>query len=78
MCYIAQSKELRLVGWCGDSPDALTIRAFADADFVSDRDTARSTTGGCVVFMGLDTRFALATASKKQTAVSHSTPEAEI
>eukprot|EP00969_Alexandrium_andersonii_P306680 13557587-Alexandrium_andersonii.AAC.1 len=33
MCYIAQSKELRLVGWCGDSPDALAIRAFADADF---------------------------------------------
>eukprot|EP00969_Alexandrium_andersonii_P035460 1552903-Alexandrium_andersonii.AAC.1 len=68
MCYIAQSKELRLVGWCGDSPDALTIRAFADADFASDRGTARSATGGCVVLMGPDTRCVFSTASKKQTA----------
>eukprot|EP00969_Alexandrium_andersonii_P211587 9345141-Alexandrium_andersonii.AAC.1 len=68
MCYIAQSMELRLVGWCGDSPDALIIRAFADADFASDRDTAHGTTGGCVVLMGPDARFVVSTAFKKQTA----------
>eukprot|EP00969_Alexandrium_andersonii_P347197 15350771-Alexandrium_andersonii.AAC.1 len=46
MSYVAQSRELRLVGWCGDPPDDLEVRAYADADFASDRNTGRSTTGG--------------------------------
>eukprot|EP00969_Alexandrium_andersonii_P291218 12873621-Alexandrium_andersonii.AAC.1 len=61
MPHVAQSRELRLVGWCGDPPDALEAPAYADADFASDRNTGRSTTGGVVRVVGPDTRFVLST-----------------
>ena len=68
MCYIEQTKHIGLVGWCGDSPSDLFLEAFADADFASDYNTARSTTGGILFIKGLDTSFVLSCVSKKQGA----------
>ena len=77
MCYIEQALHIGLVGWCGDSPSDLYLEAYADADFASDYNTARSTTGGILFLAGPDTRFVLSCASKKQGCVSRSTPESE-
>ena len=75
LCYIEQTVHIGLVGWCGDSPADLYLEAFADADFASDYDTARSTTGGILFLVGPDARFVLSCVSKKQGCISHSTPE---
>ena len=32
MCYVQHSKNLRMIGWVGDSLDDLTLALFADAD----------------------------------------------
>eukprot|EP00969_Alexandrium_andersonii_P143875 6362199-Alexandrium_andersonii.AAC.1 len=68
MSYIAQSREPRLVGWRGDPPDTLEVRAYAGADYASHRSAGRSATGGVVQVVGPDTRFVLSTVAKKQTA----------
>ena len=78
MRYISRTKDLRQVGWCGDLTAALTLSAFADADFAGDMDTSKSTSGGCMLISGPHTSFMLSAVSKKQTVVSHSTPEAEL
>ena len=49
----------------------------ADADFAGEYDS-RSTSGVFLSVQGPDTRFMLSAISKKQSCVSHSTPEAEI
>eukprot|EP00969_Alexandrium_andersonii_P056620 2496375-Alexandrium_andersonii.AAC.1 len=74
MSRVAQPRELRLVGWRGDPPDVLEVRAYADADLASDRNAGRGATGGVVQVVGPDTRFVLSAVSKKQTAASRSTP----
>ena len=68
MSYIEQTRHLRLVGWCGDSPADLSLEAFADADFASDYNTARSTTGGNAFITGPDARFVLSSVSTQQGA----------
>ena len=47
--YIEQTLHIGLGGWCGDSPSDIFPDAFADADFASDYNTARSTIGGIIV-----------------------------
>ena len=51
--------------------------SYSDADSAGDRESSKSTTG---IFMALTGQifFPLNGVSKKQTCVSHSTPEAEI
>ncbi|CAE8675163.1 unnamed protein product, partial [Polarella glacialis] len=51
MCYINDSKGLKMRGYVGrdDKAEDLFLRLFADADFAGCRDTARSTSG---VFLG--------------------------
>ena len=56
----------------------MQVVAYADADFGNDKITHRSTTGGLSCFIGKNSYFAISACSKKQTAVSHSTPEAEV
>ena len=51
---------------------------YADADFAGCAKTARSTTGVHLCLKGERTYFPCNGISKKQDAVSHSTPEAEI
>ena len=67
-----------MVGWVGDGPGNISLHAYADADLAGCRATARSTTGVFFSAEGPDTVFPLQAVSKRPTAVSHSTPEAEI
>ena len=78
MCYINFTLDPRLSGWVGDKHLELAPHLFADADFAGDSTTMRSTSGVFLVILGPNSYFPLAATSKKQTAVSHSTPEAEI
>jgi len=78
MCYIASSYELRLTGWVGDKPNCCNMNLFCDADFAGDVCSQRSTSGVHLALQGPRTYFPLHGQSKKQTAVSFSTPEAEL
>ena len=51
---------------------------FSDADFAGDLETCRSTSGVFPHLEGPTTFFPISGQSKKQSCVSHSTPEAEI
>jgi hypothetical protein len=70
--------EWRQIGFIGDSPDKLQLGLFSDADFAGDRADMRSTSGVFLALYGDHSFFPLSGQSKKQTAVSHSTVEAEI
>ena len=76
--YINSSLHVRLRSWVGDSPTDLTVRLFSDADFAGDVATSRSTSLVFLTLVGPNTSFPLSGQSKKQSCVSHSTPEAEI
>ena len=69
---------LRLVAWVGDHLKDMSVKLFSDADFAGDLQTSRSTTGVFLQLSGANTFFPLAGHSKKQSCVSHSTPEAEL
>ena len=50
MCYIHSTYELRLEGWVGDGATALSLHAYADADFAGCPKTKRSTSGGVALY----------------------------
>jgi hypothetical protein len=77
-CSIHHTYHIRQVGWVGDSADDVGIHLFADADFGWDKKTSRNTSGAFLCLAGPGAFFPIQAFSKKQTAVSHSTPEAEI
>ena len=52
MCYIHSTYELRLEGWVGDEAAALSLHAYADADFAGCPKTKRSTSGGVALHRG--------------------------
>ncbi len=68
----------RQIGFIGDGPDELELGLFSDADFAGDHTQQRSTSGVFLALYGPHSFFPLTGQSKKQTAVSHSTVEAEI
>ena len=78
MCYINSSLHVRMVGWMGDPIDKVGLHLYADADFAGDLATSRSTSGVFLCVRGEDSFMGLAGISKRQTCVSHSTPESEI
>ncbi len=78
MCYINSSLDLRLKGHIGDSPKDLVISLYSDADFAGDKESSKSTSGIFIALTGPNSFYPLNAISKKQTCVSHSTPEAEI
>ena len=78
MCYINSTLDYRMYAKAGDNLDDVMIACFADADFAGCPYTLRSTSGVYVKLVGPNTHFPFTGMSKKQTAVSHSTPEAEI
>mgnify|MGYP002809758887 CR=1 FL=1 len=78
MCYVHTSLHYRMIGWVGDKPKQLEPHLFADADFAGCPDSQRSTSGLHLAIRGPATCFPIAGASKRQTCVSHSTPEAEL
>ena len=78
MCYINCTLKHCLTGFVGDGPSAFKLRVYADADFAGDRPGYKSTSGCFLAMVGPNTFFPLAAKSQRQTAVAHSTPEAEI
>jgi len=75
--YINCTLELACYGWIGDKWDELQLLIFADANW-AEKPSFDSTSGVFLCLSGRNTFFPLAAVSKKQTAKSHSTPEAEI
>jgi hypothetical protein len=78
VCYIHSSLDYFLHGWIGDDPQKLELCLYTDADFAGDPDNARSTSGVYLCLRGPNSFVPLGSSSKRQTCVSHSTPEAEI
>jgi hypothetical protein len=67
-----------MIGWCGDPSEVLELRVYADADFAGCVRAMRSTARVILAATGPNARMILNGVSERQTAVSHSTPEAEI
>ena len=78
MCYINSTLDRKLYGWVGDLVPDLSLHLFVDADLAGDSASSRSTSGVFFAIFGPRTRWPITGQSKKQTSVSHSTPEAEI
>ncbi len=76
--YMNGTAAWRQIGFIGDGPDELELGLFSDADFAGDHTQQRSTSGVFLALYGPHSFFPLTGQSKKQTAVSHSTVEAEI
>ena len=76
--YIDCTKTLCLKGYVGDSADKVRLTLWTDADLAGCRKTRRSPSGVFIALTGPNTWFPLNAISKKQTSVSHSTPEAEL
>jgi len=78
MCYLKTTLSYRQYGWVGDSKESLRLHLYADADLASDPEDSVSTSGAYFAVVGPNTHVPLGHQCKKQTAVSRSTPEAEI
>ena len=76
--YINSSLDRKLFGWIGDARADLKITLYADADFAGDTETMRSTSGVFVALTGPNSFYPISALSKRQSCVSHSTPEAEL
>ncbi len=74
---MSDSAEWRQIGFIGDTPDELELGLFSDADFAGDRADMRSTSGVFLALYGTHRFFPLSGQSKKQTAIPHSTVDAE-
>ena len=78
MRYLKGSKEFRQIGFIGDELKDLQLCLYTDADFAGDRNDLKSTSGVFLALTGTHSFWPLCGQSKKQTAVSHSTAEAEL
>ena len=78
MCFMNATSHYRLCGHIHDPADALKLLLFVDADFAGNTDNAKSTSGGYLVLAGPNSWFPLSWLSKRQSAVSRSTTEAEV
>ena len=78
VCYIHSTKSHRMAGWVGDALPDIALRLHADADFAGCTETQRSTSGLHLQMQGPHTSYPLTGISKRQSCVSHSTPEAEM
>ena len=76
--YAHSSYGLRQIGWVGDPTADVSLHVDADADLAGGAATQRSTTGVRLTLQGTNANFPLSGASKRQSCVSCSTPEAEI
>ena len=78
VCYIQSTLKYRLTGVIGDKLKDVSLELFSDADFAGDKADSKSTSGVFLALKGPNTFFPLSASSKKQSCVSHSTPEAEL
>ena len=78
MSYLSTTPKLSLTCKIGDRMDDLKLGLYTDADHSSEMEHAKSTSGSLLVLEGPNSWWPLSWASKKQTATSRSTTEAEI
>ena len=78
VCYVRSTLSYRQYAWVGDSRADLSLHLFTDADLASDPEDSVSTSGAYFAAVARYTHVPIAQRSKKQTCVSHSTPEAEL
>jgi hypothetical protein len=78
MCYINSTLDVKMQAWVGDPIEDWEFVVYSDADFAGDKSTSKSTSGAFACIRAKNTFFPLTGISKKQSCVSHSTPEAEI
>ena len=78
MSYIEHTLDHRLCGWTDGVAENVHLHLYSDADFGGCNDTNKSTTGVYIAAEGSHTRWPISGLSKKQSCVSHSTPEAEL
>jgi hypothetical protein len=76
--YLKGSRELRHIGFIGDELRDQQLCLYTDEDFAGDRSDLRSTSVVLLALVGTHSFWPLCGQSKKQTAVSHSTVEAEL
>ena len=76
--YIHHTKHYVLEGGVGDTLKDCAIMLFTDADFAGNLRDSKSTTGIFMAMVGPNTFFPLGAISKTQSAVSHSSTEAEV
>ncbi len=76
--YINGTTQWRQIGFVGDGPDDVSLGLFSDADFAGDRADMRSTSRVFLALYGPHSSSLSQHRTTKQTAVSHSTVEAEI
>ena len=78
MSYVKSTIHWRQYAWVGDTVEELGPHLYADADFAGCPRTLRSTSGYHLTVEGPRTSFPQTAASARHTALSSSTPEAEI
>ena len=78
ICYVNTTVVHRQVSWVGYDIHDACIRQCSDADLAGDPRTQRSTSSSNQKIWGPNTRANQSCNSRRQTATSHSTLEAEI
>ena len=78
ICYIHTTKDWMLQAFVGNKPAECQLVLWADADFAGSIRDSKSTTGAYLMLVGSKTFVPITWISKKQTAVSHSSTEAEL
>ncbi len=78
MRYLKGSRRFHQVGVIGDDFKDLQLCLYTDADVAGDRSDLKSTSGVFLALVGTNSFWPLCGQSKKQTAVSHSTVEADL
>ena len=78
IAYIHHSQDWTHHNFVGGPPEHCFLALFQDASFAGDTLDSKSTSGGLLCLVGPKTFVTLAWMCKKQTAVSHSSAEAEI
>ena len=77
-CYLKSTLSYRQYAWVGDKSEDLHLHLYTDADLASDPEDSISTSGAYFALVGPSTHVPLGHRCKKQTAVSHSSAEAEV
>ena len=75
--YIQSTLDLTMQSFIGDQFRDCQLWLFADADFAGEHDS-KSTTGSFMALVGPNTYFPINAFSKKQTAITMSSTEAEV
>ena len=76
--YLYHTKDKKLTCMVGDTAENCMLALFSDASFAGDLKDSKSTSGAFLALVGPRTFVPITWLCKKQTAVSHSSTEAEI